>query len=113
MTNQPFALTESEIKEIASMHAMQEMWAAENSEDMQEILTSSASMVRFDFHSGCPGYVGDLFLVQGDCVVDEPVRMVQSPGLRNSPICGLYWGKARSSCASRHVYISCQTRSEL
>lgn len=38
---------------------------------MEEILSKSFC-VRFDFHSGGPGYVGDLFILYGDALVEEP-----------------------------------------
>jgi hypothetical protein len=28
--------------------------------------------VKFAFHSGSPGYVGDLYILQGDCLTGDP-----------------------------------------
>lgn len=36
----------------------------------------SVYAVKFNFHSGAPGYVGDLFIVQGDMLTDEPPIML-------------------------------------
>ncbi len=47
------------------------MWGAESQTEMEEILSKSFC-VRFDFHSGGPGYVGDLFILYGDALVEEP-----------------------------------------
>ncbi len=78
MTNEPFSLTDKEIQEIAALEEVREMWGAENPVEMEEILLRSAYAVRFNFHSGCPGYVGDLFVIHGDALVEEPpVRLVR------------------------------------
>ena len=76
MTTKPFALTKSEIEEIASIKEIQEMWGAENAKDMQDYLTCTVYAVRFDFTSGSPGYCGDMFLLQGDCV-QPPLTLIR------------------------------------
>lgn len=75
MTNKPFALTGKEIKEIALLEKIQELWGAENPAEMEEALSKSYS-VRFNFYSGGPGYVGDLFFIQGDALTGEPSVML-------------------------------------
>jgi hypothetical protein len=79
MTNEPSALSNSEIEEIASNEQIQEMWGAHDSEEMELFLKQSYA-VKFDFVSGCPGYVGELFLIQGDALDGEvpPVRLIRS-----------------------------------
>ncbi len=64
MNNKPFALTNDEIKEIAAFTELQEMWGFEAAE--MESVIRSVYTVRFDFVSGSPGYVGDLFIIQSD-----------------------------------------------
>ncbi len=55
MTNEPHALTDKEIKEIAALEEVREMWGTENPAEMEEILRHNSYGVRFNFHSGCPG----------------------------------------------------------
>lgn len=43
------------------------MWGARNVEEMAEILRD-AYAVKFNYHSGGPGYVGDYFIIQGDAI---------------------------------------------
>jgi hypothetical protein len=35
--------------------------------------------VKFNFHSGCPGYVGDYFILAGD-MLGEPVQLIRRDG---------------------------------
>ena len=79
MTNKPFALTPKEIKEIASVKRIQELWGAENSADM-ELTLKDIYTVKFGFMNGSPGYVGDLFIIQPDHLgSDIPVtRLVRN-----------------------------------
>ena len=79
MTNKPFALTPKEIKEIASVKRIQELWGVENSADM-ELILNDIYTVKFNFMNGSPGYVGDLFIIQPDHLAsDIPVtRLVRN-----------------------------------
>ena len=77
MTNKPFALTREEIKEIASNLAIQEMWGAQSFSEMEDTLKSSCYAVKFQFVSGCPGYVGDLFVIHGDNL-EQPLRLIRN-----------------------------------
>jgi hypothetical protein len=70
MTNKPFALTPKEIKEIASMERIQELWGAENSADMK-LRLKDIYTVKFQYMNGSPGYVGDLFIIQPDVLGGE------------------------------------------
>jgi hypothetical protein len=79
MNNKPMALTSAEIKEIASIEDIQQMWGAENADDMASILLDSAYAVKFHFISGGPGYVGDLYVLFGDAP-GEPVRLIRVKG---------------------------------
>lgn len=60
------------MKEIASIPAIQQMWGAENAEEMIGILRTLVYAVKFNFHSGSPGYVGDLYILQGDALTGDP-----------------------------------------
>ena len=76
MSNKPKKITLEETCEIAAMIDVQEMWGAENHFEMADILEDSVYAVKFNFHSGGPGYVGDLYLLQGD-VLGEPVTLIR------------------------------------
>jgi hypothetical protein len=79
MDNKPKALTNKEIKEIAPIGNIQQMWGAENTDEMVGILQVSSYAVKFDFISGGPGYVGDLYVLFGDAH-GEPVRLIRVKG---------------------------------
>jgi hypothetical protein len=79
MNNKPMALTSEEMNEIAQMEDIRQMWGAENADEMVEILQDSAYAVRFNFQSGGPGYVGDLYVLFGDAP-GEPVRLIRVKG---------------------------------
>ena len=78
MTNKPFALIAAEIKEIAALRAVQELWGAQSAEEMEEMLGANYT-VKFEFVNGSPGYVGDLFLIQPDYLDPESpaVRLIR------------------------------------
>jgi len=63
MTNKPFSLTPREIKEIAAVQQIQEMWGAEDSTDM-ELRLKEIYTLKFEYMNESPGYVGDLFILQ-------------------------------------------------
>lgn len=63
MTNKPFALTRKEIKEIASVQRIQDLWGMANSADM-EMTLNDIYTVKFQYMNESPGYVGDLFIIQ-------------------------------------------------
>ena len=79
MDNKPHALIEEEVRELAAILDIQQMWGAENAAEMADILRTSAYAVRFDFHAGSPGYVGDYFVVAGDAL-GEPVQLIREDG---------------------------------
>ena len=83
MTNQPIPLTQEEVAEISELEWIRDSWGAENVDEMVATM-ADVSAVKFHFVSGCPGYVGDLFLLVGSvldrgCVValirDEEGRL--------------------------------------
>ena len=79
MDTKPYALTSSEITEIAAIRGIQQMWGAETANEMADILKRSAYAVRFDFISGSPGYCGDAFLIMGDAL-EAPLMLVRENG---------------------------------
>jgi len=83
MSNKPIALTEREMKEIASLEAIREMWGAETAAEMVEMLDTQVYAVKFQYASGmAPGYVGDYFILQGDAL-GEAIELIRD---RNNEI---------------------------
>ena len=82
MANRPLALTTDEINEIASLKAIQESWGATSAAEMEEILSAELYAVKFNYQSGSPGYVGDLFILQGDAL-GEPFELVRNKVRQN------------------------------
>jgi hypothetical protein len=79
MDTKPKALTSKEIKEIAGMDAIRQMWGAESVAEMEEMLDTQVYAVKFTYQSGGPGYIGDLYILVGD-TPDEPVRLIRTKG---------------------------------
>ena len=69
MDMKPYELTLSEWKEILAVPAVREAWGVWSDETPEEF-SSVVYAVKFKFHSGSPGYVGDLFILQGDALTD-------------------------------------------
>jgi hypothetical protein len=79
MDNKPKALTKEELNEIAALEEIQQMWGAEDRDDMIRRLRDDVYAVKFHFISGGPGYVGDLFILLGD-VLEEPLELIRVKG---------------------------------
>jgi hypothetical protein len=76
MDNRPKVISEVEWKEISSLAAVREAWGLEDASDPLEF----ASLVygaKFDFVSGGPGYVGDIYVLQGDALTEVPPMVLR------------------------------------
>jgi hypothetical protein len=71
MNYKPMEVSPDEMNEIAQIKVLWDWWGAENADEMLDVLKQSYC-VKFDFVSGSPGYVGDLFIVQGDALTGAP-----------------------------------------
>lgn len=81
MSNAPHAVTSREWHEIAQLPFVVDGFGLHDlspSERARE-LESCAYAVRFDFFSGGPGYVGDVFVVQGDALGAGPIVLTRAP----------------------------------
>ena len=59
--------------------AIREAWGLEE-EESGEILSTQVYGVRFNFVSGSPGYVGELFVLQGDALSEHsPFVLFRDP----------------------------------
>jgi len=70
MDTKPYELTLSEWKEILAVPTVREAWGVWSDETPEEF-SSVVYAVKFRFHSGSPGYVGDLFILQGDHLTEN------------------------------------------
>lgn len=65
----PHKLTEAEWREIAALQAVREAWGLEDDQGPMEF-ASLVYAAKFNFVSGSPGYVGDLYVLQGDALTE-------------------------------------------
>jgi hypothetical protein len=73
MSMKPNEIKDEEWEEIFELDKREQIgFCCENMEGIEE-LKSMAYGVRFDFVSGCPGYVGDVFILLGDGFCAPPV----------------------------------------
>jgi len=76
MDNRPRVITEAEWKELVSLAAVREAWGLEDDSDPLEF----ASLVygaKFNFVSGGPGYVGDMYVLQGGALTEVPPMVLR------------------------------------
>ncbi|MGB9236828.1 MAG: hypothetical protein WCC04_20660 [Terriglobales bacterium] len=76
MDNRPQIITEDEWKQMASLPAVREAWGLEDDPDPLEF-ASRVYAARFNFVSGGPGYVGDIYLLQGDALGEVPPMVLR------------------------------------
>jgi hypothetical protein len=65
----PYTITEAEWREIAAVPEVRDAWGMDEDADPLE-LASYIYGARFNFISGSPGYVGDIYVLQGDALSD-------------------------------------------
>jgi hypothetical protein len=76
--NKPQEISTAEWKEIIEIPVIRESWGIE--EDVSpEAFADMVYGVKFDFASGGPGYVGDLYILQGDAL-GEPMTLIREHG---------------------------------
>jgi hypothetical protein len=80
MDNKPHALTSEEIKEIAAIKDVRDMWGEESEQDFIEMLNDNIYAVKFDYVTGGPGYFGDVIVLVGDGDCSEHVTLVRRDG---------------------------------
>jgi hypothetical protein len=66
----PYPLTSAEWKEIMTIRAIRESWGLEDGTKLDDF-SSQVYAAKFNFISGSPGYVGDLFILQGDTLTGD------------------------------------------
>ena len=74
--NQPLELSPTEWQEIAQISEIRHLWGL--ADESPEEFAAQVYGVKFNFVSGGPGYVGDLFILQGDALTDAgPVVIIR------------------------------------
>jgi hypothetical protein len=77
--NKPLEIALGEWNEIIQVPAVREAWGLEN--ETPEEFAEMVYGVKFRFVSGSPGYVGDIFILQGDYLTgDAPVVLIRQDG---------------------------------
>ena len=72
----PYPLTAAEWKEIAAISTVRGSWGFQDGGNISD-LQAQIYAVKFRFVSGSPGYVGDLFILQGDILTGDPPFVLQ------------------------------------
>jgi hypothetical protein len=75
--NKPQEISMKEWKEIIQMPAVRESWGLDD--ETAEEFANMAYGAKFDFVSGGPGYVGDLYVLHGDAL-GEPLTLIRKDG---------------------------------
>jgi hypothetical protein len=75
--NKPQDISSAEWKEIIQVPVVRESWGLDN--ETAEQLAEMVYGVKFDFVSGSPGYIGDLYILHGDAL-GEPMVLVRKDG---------------------------------
>jgi hypothetical protein len=76
--NKPQELSMAEWKEVMQLPVIKESWGLEDGETPEQF-ADMVYGVKFDFASGSPGYVGDLYILHGDAL-GEPITLIRRDG---------------------------------
>ncbi len=78
--NTPQEISASEWAEIIRVPAVRDAWGLDEDETPEEF-ASKVYGVKFHFVSGGPGYIGDLFILQGDALSESaPIALIRKNG---------------------------------
>jgi hypothetical protein len=78
MTTQPHPLTQADWDEIGALVNIRQSWGVEDDGKFADFAADNIYGVKFNFHSGAPGYVGDLYILQGDALTgDAPFVLIR------------------------------------
>ncbi len=67
----PYPLSPANWKEVGNIPTVRDAWGLQDNEDLTA-LSSQIYAAKFNFVSGSPGYVGELFILQGDVLTESP-----------------------------------------
>jgi hypothetical protein len=78
--NRPQEISLAEWEEIRALPYIGQIWGL-TEDETTEWFSSLVYGVKFDFVSGSPGYVGPLYILQGDVLTgDPPIVLVEENG---------------------------------
>jgi hypothetical protein len=79
--NKPQEISLAEWKEIMRLSIVRDAWGIQDN-DTPEQFADMVYGVKFAFTSGSPGYVGDLYILQGDALTgDAPIVLIRKDGV--------------------------------
>jgi hypothetical protein len=76
--NKPQEISIAEWKEIMQLPVIRESWGLDENETPEQF-APMVYEVKFDFGSGAPGYVGDMYMLHGDAL-GEPMTLIRKNG---------------------------------
>jgi hypothetical protein len=77
--NKPQEISKTEWEEIIQIPVIRESWGLED--ETPEQFADMVYGAKFNFVSGSPGYVGDLYILQGDYLTGEsPIVLIRENG---------------------------------
>jgi hypothetical protein len=75
--NKPLEISIVEWKEIMQVPEVKESWGIQDGEKPEDF-ADMVYGVKFNFQSGSPGYVGELYILQGDVLTgDAPFLLIR------------------------------------
>jgi hypothetical protein len=77
--SKPIDISMTEWREIMQLPAVREGWGL--TDETPEEFSSRVYAVKCDFVSGSPGYVGELYIVQGDALGAGPLLLIRQDSL--------------------------------
>lgn len=81
MSIQPQPLSAADWKEIGALEEVREQWGIEETGAFETFAPENIYAAKFDFMDGSPGYVGDLYILQGDLSEgDLPLMLIREKG---------------------------------
>jgi hypothetical protein len=72
----PYPLSQEDWKQIITIPAIREAWGLEDDVTASDF-AESVYGVKFKFFSGSPGYVGDLYILQGETLTGDPPMVLR------------------------------------
>jgi len=75
--NKPLEISMAEWQEIMSLPYVQKLWGL--TDETPEQFAESVYGVKFNFRSGWPSYVGDLYILQSDVLTGDPPLVFGRP----------------------------------
>ena len=77
--NKPLEISLAEWQEIMAIPYISQIWGLQDDET-PEFFAEMVYGVKFDFVSGSPGYVGPLYILQGDVLTGDPPIILTREG---------------------------------